>query len=213
MGILIISVVAMGVSIAMGNRVDSGPVPSSTLSKGMFSWGSMLGQPGCGLPVFAVVGIVFIVLASGMSQIEQDRGAAWDWVPSGGRFERQLKEWDHYVDDSVTDRTTAYIQVRAENGENLLDDPGKWLEILFRTVKAVYGEAEDADDAGYTAEVRATNIAGEEKVLSWKDFCFSINHPLLVAPIPGISNGTGMNFKPCIQSSVLDSFYEQVHRR
>jgi len=169
-----------------------------------------MGRPATAAPMFAAVLIFFIFLATGMHAIEQDRGQVWDWVPAGGRFERQLKEWDQYVDKSVTDRTYLYIQIRSENeDENLLDDPAKWLNLLERTARSVYGYPMDAADAGFTASITVTDANGDEHSLDWKDFCFSINHPLLTGEIPGISNGTGTNLKPCIQPSPLDAFSEQ----
>ena len=100
-----------------------------------------MGKPFISGPCFVAVFLFFVVLSTGMREIEQSEGQPWDWVPSGTRYERQLKEWDRLVDNSVTDRTHAYILVRSEDeDENLLDNPEKWLDILYRTTRAVYGK-------------------------------------------------------------------------
>jgi len=87
-----------------------------------------------------------------------------------------------------------------KDGENLLDEPLRWLDATLRTVKRAYAEA--------TVPVQETG--GELLHLGWKDFCLSVNHPILVDPIVPFTKGTGDLWKPCINPSILDPFKEQT---
>ena len=78
-----------------------------------------------------------------------------------------------YVDDSVTDRTYAYILITAKDGSNLIDDPGKYLQAMLTVVQHAYTNA----------SVTATDSSGHSLTLDWKDFCYSVHHPSLTAPI------------------------------
>ena len=58
---------------------------------------------------------------------------------------------------------------------------------------------------------------GSPLTLDWKDFCFSVNHPILTSALPltlpngdPVSLGTGDDWKPCINPSPLDAFKEQA---
>jgi len=132
-----------------------------------------------------------------------------EWVPSGGRLERQINDWDRYVDDSVTDRTYAIFLVYSKAGDNLLDDPERWLTAMLQIAKTVYLAA------NVSVEYRdAKGNVFDEAILGWKDFCYSLNHPIVTSPISfagvDISQGTGTNLKPCINPSPLDPFKEQA---
>lgn len=208
--IVFIMVVAAGVFMVLRKPVDTSPVPQSVLGQIMHNWGYQMGRAPTGGATFAFVTLFMLVFAAGMSQIELDHGTEADWVPTNGRFASQLREWDRLVDDSVTDRSFAFLQIMSENGDNLLDDPKRWLRALLATVQAVYGMGQPGEEQ-YQATVSATDRNGNPLTLSWRDFCYSINHPLLTSAIDLSflqTNGTGTNLKPCIQPSPLDAFAE-----
>lgn len=82
--------------------------------------------------------IPYVALTAAILPCPQSRGSTFDWVPSGTRFYDNLKEWDTYVDNSITDRTTAYFMVMSDDeNENLLDDPQRWLNATLLIAEQV----------------------------------------------------------------------------
>jgi len=196
--ILLIVILALVVLIGTNKPLDCSPVSQSGLGQLTFWWGRTSAKY---FFVFApALLIVYLCLACvGLPQVEQDRGSTFDWVPAGTRFYNNLKEWDTYVDNSITDRTTAYFMVMSDNeGENLLDDPQRWLNATLYIAQQAYAEAVVTADDKY----------GRPLNLSWPDFCFSVNHPILVDEVNPSLPGTGDRFKPCMNPSVLDPFRE-----
>jgi len=179
--------------------LECGVVSHGRLASAMLHWG--LTATRFRSASVSAVAITFAVLAGlGLPLVEQDVGTASSWVPAGGRLERQLKDWEDLVDKSVTDRSYAYFLVSSDDGENLLDDPLRWLDATLRVAKRAYAEA----------NVEVQLDATEEPLqLGWKDFCLSINHPILTKAIPPLTTGTGDDWKPCINPSPLDPFREQ----
>ena len=198
-GLFLVVISAIGVLVAMKAPLDSGPVPQAKLAKLTFNVGYSVTM--ARVPIAAVVLVTYAIISGvGWTQYEYSN-ELYNWVPIGGRFESQLREWDRLVNNSVTDRTAAYILVQSDNDdENLLSDPKRWLNATLETVKRVYT----------AANITALDKYGKTLTLSWKDFCFSVNHPILTKPVLGglVSNGTGTDFKPCINPSVLDPFRE-----
>jgi len=198
-----VAVIGMLVAILSKKGANCTLVSQTSLAGCMLSWGFTVVRHR--LALLAVVLIVYLALVgAGLPRLVVDEGSLSEWVPSGGRLEKQIQDWDTYVDNSVTDRTYAHILISAKDGANLIDDPKKWLQATLDVVSTVYT----------TATVTAQDTAGNDLTLSWSDFCFSINHPILTSevihPVFGmISAGTMGNSKPCINPSVLDPFLEQ----
>jgi hypothetical protein len=135
--------------------------------------------------VCLVVLTVFVALAAGgCPQLEVDRGSPAKWVPSGSLLQQRIYDWEDNVDNSVADGTWGFIMIAPDVGGNMLDDPKRWLDATLRVLKRVYA----------TAVIEAEDEEGNALELGWKDFCFSINHPLLVDEIvvggTQISTGT-----------------------
>jgi len=188
-GLVVLTAAAVAALRMKGKGLDTGVVSKTKLSKLGEKWGSLLGKRD--VPA-AIAGTLFVVVflvlgCVGMPTIELDRGTAADWTPKGGRFEKQLREWDANVDNSVTDRTNAYIQISSDTkGTNLLNDAKTWLGHLKSAVEQVYT----------SATTTATDSNGNTLTLGWKDFCYSINHPILTGqlaiPTYGLALGATM---------------------
>ena len=197
---LMVLVVVVALAACRGNAT---PGPRESLGAGMLSWGFVAVR--YRLIISPLVLCLFgALIGAGVPRFEVDQGSISEWVAQGTRLEQQIKDWDTYVDDSVTDRTYAYILITAKDGSNLIDDPGKYLQAMHTVVQHAYTNA----------SVTATDSNGHSLKLDWKDFCYSVNHPILTKPVvhPALgplSPGTGTNLKPCINPSPLDAFAEQ----
>ena len=165
--------IALAVLMARGKPLESSPLPSSELTRATFHIGRNVAL--ARVPIMIMIIATYATLAGvGWGEYSYSN-EVYNWVPSGGRYEKQLREWDQYVDDSVTDRTTAYIIIGSDNeGENLIDDPLRWLNVTYQVVKHVYTAATvSVSDRCGPPRSNHTSLARRDAHTQW-DVCAGI---------------------------------------
>ena len=96
-------VVVVALAACRGNAT---PGPRESLGAGMLSWGFVAVR--YRLIISPLVLCLFgALIGAGVPRFEVDQGSISEWVAQGTRLEQQIKDWDTYVDDSVTDRISA----------------------------------------------------------------------------------------------------------
>ncbi|KAL1508089.1 hypothetical protein AB1Y20_007682 [Prymnesium parvum] len=165
-------------------------VPQEALQNALRNWGSVLAthRTFVGSMTVAVLLALCLVLPF---KYNLESGTQSEWAPSGGRFARNLKIAEKYLDDSVTARQDCYIMMKAKNGSNLLENPKAYLAYFEKAMRQL------KRDAMYTT----FDDSGNRVNLTWTGVCLSLEHPL-------INFLAGDLEKPCANPSPLDAFYE-----
>jgi hypothetical protein len=165
---------------------ESRLVPEEFLKARMAEWGAFVSGRGRGVSILVM--LTFLIFGAAGSRLMQfDEGSATEWAPMGGRLEQQVKQVNDWV-QVTSDYTHVYMAFGADNNENLLDDPEKWLTLLNRAVRTMRDNA------------KVTFVGAE---YGWDDVCGSLDHPL-------VNQIAGTGEKPCINPSPLDAFYEST---
>lgn len=157
-GIAVIVIVLMLIVSKTSSRspFEVGIVPKAKLGAAMLHWGFIVTKYRY-VVVVLVLALYGSLAGAGFPRIKMDQGSSEEWVPRGSRLQQRINDFNTLVDDSVSDRTYAYIMVKPKSGENMLDDPIRWLDAQLKVLKRAYAEA-------YT---EATDTNGEALSLGW----------------------------------------------